>query len=141
MSVPAQRMPRESWKTEVTLSSLMLDESAGERPVVAECAGTDAEAAQSAAHGADPQVAVHITAERPDAIVRDREGVTCIVLEDGHAVAVVPVQAILCAEPEEAVAILCDGVHRGLGEAVFEGDVIELDGARLADGAGCCTAT
>jgi hypothetical protein len=66
---------------------------------------------------AHPQAAVRVGQQRPDVVLRQRRRVGAIVLVDLEAVAIEPVQAILRADPDEAVAILGESARGSLGKA------------------------
>ena len=65
--------------------------------------------------------------DRLNEIVAQAIGVRWIVLVHYKLVAIVAVQAVLCAEPHEPPAVLEDAQHDALREPLFERDTLELD--------------
>ncbi len=69
-----------------------------------------------------PQAAVAVALQAGDVALAQAGGIGGIVPEHGEPVTVVPVQAILGAEPQEAMKVLCDGAHHALREPLIDGD-------------------
>ena len=70
---------------------------------------------QAAEPCADPQVAVLVFGDGVDPTVADAVFVIWIVFVYFESIAIVAVQSIFSPKPEEAAAILKDGVYRTLG--------------------------
>ena len=97
-----------------------------------ECVAARQESVEPASFGADPDIAGGVLEQRPDPAGRQRGRVLWVVTEHGEVVAVVPVQPILGAEPQEPLTVLKHRVHRFLGQPVFDGQMPETDvGGRL----------
>ncbi len=83
-----------------------------------------------AAVGADPQAPLAVHAQHADIVAAQRGRVADDVTEIDETVAVEARQAVLGAEPHEAVAVLGDRQHRFLGQAVLDAQVLETQGRR-----------
>src|SRR5690606_4720223 len=94
------------------------------------------EAREAAAVGRHPQAArpvhEHVLYRR----VRERGRVGGLVAEDGVGIAVVAIQPVVRAEPDEAFGVLRDGRDGALREAVLNRQVVEHHGKRLRRRAG-----
>ena len=109
-----------------------------EQRVAHELAAGLIEARQSSL-GAEPEPPFRVFERGVDVAVRQRGGVARVVAVGGEAVAVVAVEAGLGTEPHEALAVLEDGQHRFLRQAVFDRQPLEAQVARRA-GAGSASA-
>ena len=87
--------------------------------------GGGVEAVQSTAFGSHPELPLPVHQKALDGIVGQRAGLVRIMDEDLERVAVVPIQALLHSQPDEAIAVLHDGADARLRLAVFEGETHE----------------
>ena len=81
---------------------------------------------QSTARRGDPEIALAVLGDVRDVIVAQAGLIVLIFLVDRYVVTVVPVQSILRTEPHESAAVLKNGKHIALGEAVFVAEPLEL---------------
>jgi hypothetical protein len=70
---------------------------------------------------------VGVLDDGPDVIVGKAGGIFWVVAIDGELVAVVSIEAILCAEPEEACSVLQDAGDVALGKTVVGAEMAEFD--------------
>ncbi len=106
----------------------------GVMAIANEDAGARVVAVETAAPGADPELALGVFKEAEDRIVAEGRRIFGVIFEYGEAVAIVAVQAVLGADPQEAAFILQETQHRVLGEAVFEGEALEAQGSIEGNG-------
>jgi hypothetical protein len=76
--------------------------------------------------GSDPEPPGLVLCQRGDETFRQAARVFRLVLEDAEAVAVVTMQAALGRDPDEALAILQQGVDRVLREPLLAADALEV---------------
>lgn len=69
---------------------------------------------EAATEGADPQPVLAVLEDRFDLVIADGVGIAGVVAKDGKGIAVVPVEAILGADPQEAVAVAKDAIDAAL---------------------------
>ena len=100
--------------------------------VAGEPVGLAVPARQPAALGADPDISRGVFGQGENRIVGQRGRIVAVAIVGQETVAVVAVQAVLGAHPDEAGAILQDAEHRALREPLFDGQAIESHGRRLS---------
>ncbi len=85
------------------------------------------EAVESTLAGTHPQVAVAVFGQGGYPAVADGIRVVRIGAVNGESIAIVAVQAVLCAEPQEALRVLQDDVDRVLRQSLFDANALEAD--------------
>jgi hypothetical protein len=78
-----------------------------------------------------PELVVTVFADAADIAVAETVAIRLIVAVDDHVVAVVAVESIAGADPDEAAAVLKNGFDGAVGEALFAGEVGEIQFWRL----------
>ena len=86
------------------------------------------EAVETAAFGADPQVAVGVLGDGPDVRIAQAVGIVGVGFVGDDLAAIVTVQAVLRAHPDESAAVLEVGNDGTLGQSVGQHQPVELDG-------------
>ena len=82
---------------------------------------------QTAAMRTDPNHTRFILVQRSDDVVAQTVGVVRVMLVYLEVVTVILVQSVLRANPQEAPAILQNGVDGILGESLFNADALDLE--------------
>lgn len=75
----------------------------------------------------NPKCPITIFEQSPDVVVTQAIGIIRIVLVKSETVAIIFVQALVCANPEKPFAILKYGNYCSTRKAVFNGDMLKLD--------------
>jgi hypothetical protein len=68
--------------------------------------------------GAYPEVAGIVFCNGKYELIADGSGIVLVVFPGFEVLTIEAVEAILCADPDEAIAVLVNGVYAALGEAV-----------------------
>ncbi|OPZ77809.1 MAG: hypothetical protein BWY77_01629 [bacterium ADurb.Bin431] len=95
-------------------------------------AAVPVEAVEAAVFSADPEVALLVLGQAADEVGGEAAGIGGILLVDDKVVAVVAVEPLVGAAPDEALAVLEKAVHLAVGKSLIDGEVAELQLALLA---------